>query len=35
MLAIELAQTGQAGLFAGLILGAMVEPTIVFTIPVA
>lgn len=34
-LAIELAQTPEAGLFAGLILGAMMGPTIVFTIPVA
>lgn len=34
-LAIELAQSQQAGLFAGLILGAMMGPTIVFTIPVA
>ncbi|MCF6466276.1 ethanolamine utilization protein EutH [Clostridium sp. Cult2] len=34
-LAMELAQTEQAGLFAGLILGAMMGPTIVFTIPVA
>lgn len=34
-LAMELAQTQEAGLFAGLILGAMMGPTIVFTIPVA
>jgi len=34
-LAMELAQTQEAGLFAGLILGAMLGPTIVFTIPVA
>lgn len=34
-LAIQLAQTPEAGLFAGLILGAMMGPTIVFTIPVA
>ncbi|HWR60778.1 MAG TPA: ethanolamine utilization protein EutH [Clostridia bacterium] len=34
-LAIELAQTKEAGLFAGLILGSMMGPTIVFTIPVA
>ena len=34
-LAMELAQTTEAGLFAGLILGAMMGPTIVFTIPVA
>jgi len=34
-LAMELAQTTQAGLFAGLILGAMLGPTLVFTIPVA
>lgn len=34
-LAMELAQTREAGLFAGLILGAMMGPTIVFTIPVA
>lgn len=34
-LAIELAQSPEAGLFAGLILGAMMGPTIVFTIPVA
>lgn len=34
-LAMELAQTPEAGLFAGLILGAMMGPTIVFTIPVA
>ena len=34
-LAMELAQTPEAGLFAGTILGAMMGPTIVFTIPVA
>lgn len=34
-LAVELARTEQAGLLAGLILGAMMGPTIVFTIPVA
>ncbi|KAB3525612.1 ethanolamine utilization protein EutH [Alkaliphilus serpentinus] len=34
-LAMELAQSPEAGLFAGLILGAMMGPTIVFTIPVA
>ncbi len=34
-LAMELAQDQDAGLFAGLILGAMMGPTIVFTIPVA
>ncbi len=34
-LAMELAKTPEAGLFAGLILGAMMGPTIVFTIPVA
>ncbi len=34
-LAMELAQSREAGLFAGLILGAMMGPTIVFTIPVA
>ncbi|KAJ52583.1 ethanolamine transporter [Clostridium tetanomorphum] len=34
-LAIELAQSQDAGLFAGLILGSMMGPTIVFTIPVA
>lgn len=34
-LAMELAQTQEAGLFAGLILGSMMGPTIVFTIPVA
>jgi len=32
---MELAKTPQAGLFAGLILGAMLGPTIVFSIPVA
>lgn len=34
-LAMELATTPEAGVFAGLILGAMMGPTIVFTIPVA
>ncbi|WDV45087.1 ethanolamine utilization protein EutH [Clostridiaceae bacterium M8S5] len=34
-LAMELAQNADAGLFAGLILGSMMGPTIVFTIPVA
>ncbi|MGX7148584.1 ethanolamine utilization protein EutH [Enterococcus ureasiticus] len=34
-LAMQLAQDPQAGLFAGAILGAMMGPTIVFTIPVA
>lgn len=34
-LAVEMAQTPEAGLFAGTILGAMMGPTIVFTIPVA
>ncbi len=34
-LAQELAQNPEAGLLAGLILGAMMGPTIVFTIPVA
>lgn len=34
-LAIQLAQTPEAGNFAGLILGSMMGPTIVFTIPVA
>lgn len=34
-LAMELAQDPQAGLFAGTILGAMMGPTVVFTIPVA
>ena len=34
-LALQLAQTEEAGLFAGLILGSMMGPTIVFTIPVA
>lgn len=34
-LAVELAQDPQVGLFAGTILGAMMGPTIVFTIPVA
>ena len=34
-LAMAMAQTEEAGLFAGLILGAMMGPTIVFTIPVA
>lgn len=34
-LALELAKTAEAGLFSGIILGAMMGPTIVFTIPVA
>lgn len=34
-LAVELAQTQEAGLFSGLILGAIMGPTFVFTIPVA
>ncbi len=34
-LAMELAQTAEAGRFGGLIVGAMLGPTIVFTIPVA
>lgn len=34
-LAMAMAQTREAGLFAGLILGSMMGPTIVFTIPVA
>lgn len=34
-LAIQLAETKAAGLFAGAILGSMMGPTIVFTIPVA
>lgn len=34
-LAMELAKTEEAGLFGGLIVGAMMGPTIVFTIPVA
>lgn len=34
-LAKELAQTPEAGKFAGVILGSMMGPTIVFTIPVA
>ncbi len=34
-LAMELAQSTEAGTFAGLILGSMMGPTIVFTIPVA
>ncbi len=34
-LAVELAKTPEAGLFGGLIVGAMMGPTIVFTIPVA
>ncbi|MBD8498569.1 MULTISPECIES: ethanolamine utilization protein EutH [Paenibacillus] len=34
-LAMELANTPEAGLFAGTILGAMLGPTIVFIIPVA
>jgi len=34
-LAMELAQSEQAGRFGGLIVGAMLGPTVVFTIPVA
>lgn len=34
-LAVEMAKTPEAGLFAGTILGAMMGPTLVFTIPVA
>ncbi|MGO2100507.1 ethanolamine utilization protein EutH [Vagococcus salmoninarum] len=34
-LAMEMSLTPEAGLFAGTILGAMMGPTIVFTIPVA
>lgn len=34
-LAMELARTEEAGQFGGLIVGAMMGPTIVFTIPVA
>jgi ethanolamine transporter len=34
-LALELAKTPDAGMFAGVILGAMLGPTIVFIIPVA
>ncbi|CAM3246239.1 ethanolamine utilization protein EutH [Vagococcus fessus] len=34
-LAVQMAETKEAGLFAGTILGAMMGPTIVFTIPVA
>ncbi len=34
-LAMELAQSREAGRFGGLIVGAMLGPTIVFTIPVA
>ncbi len=34
-LAMELARTEEAGRFGGLIVGAMLGPTIVFTIPVA
>lgn len=34
-LALAMAQNKEAGLFAGLILGSMMGPTIVFTIPVA
>lgn len=34
-LAMELATSHDAGLFAGIIVGAMMGPTIVFTIPVA
>lgn len=34
-LAMELAETREAGLFGGLIVGSMLGPTLVFTIPVA
>ena len=34
-LAVQMAQTPEAGLFAGVILGSMMGPTIVFSIPVA
>lgn len=34
-LAKELAETSEAGLFSGIIVGSMLGPTIVFTIPVA
>ena len=34
-LAMELAETRDAGLFGGLIVGSMLGPTLVFTIPVA
>ncbi len=34
-LAAELAESGEAGQFGGLIIGAMLGPTVVFTIPVA
>ena len=34
-LAMELAQSDQAGRFGGLIVGSMLGPTVVFTIPVA
>ncbi|ENK1242013.1 ethanolamine utilization protein EutH [Clostridium sporogenes] len=34
-LAVKLANSPEAGMFAGVILGAMMGPTIVFTIPVA
>ncbi len=34
-LAIQMAETAAAGQFAGIILGSMMGPTIVFTIPVA
>jgi ethanolamine transporter len=34
-LAMELAETREAGLFGGLIVGAMLGPTLVFSIPVA
>jgi ethanolamine transporter len=34
-LAMQLAKTEEAGIFAGILLGTMLGPTIVFTIPVA
>ncbi|NRB24077.1 ethanolamine utilization protein EutH [Shewanella sp.] len=34
-LAMSMAQTPEAGIFSGLILGSMMGPTLVFTIPVA
>jgi ethanolamine transporter len=34
-LAMQLASTEEAGIFAGILLGTMLGPTIVFTIPVA
>ncbi|PIY96853.1 MAG: ethanolamine utilization protein EutH [Candidatus Kerfeldbacteria bacterium CG_4_10_14_0_8_um_filter_42_10] len=34
-LAVQMAQTTEAGLFAGIILGSMLGATVVFTIPVA